>query len=173
MFISHLFFLNWFLLLLLGRRRRGFLSNWWLRWNVLRGRWWCRVSGLFFVMGFYWFRFFLIIIFIRLSIRPVFFLFFLLLFLIEHWLFELSMLNNFGDHLWLHFGRFFFRRFYFGRFLHGFRDCLCGRFLVLILFFTRLILLCSLFLFWGRWLLLLLFGMRWIHIWLWYTFIIF
>jgi hypothetical protein len=95
-FISHLLFLNWFLLLLLRRRRRDFLSYWWLRWYVLSGRRrrWCYLSGWFLMMGLLGLRFFLIIIFIGIGIWLVFHLFFLLLFLIENWLFNLRLLFN-------------------------------------------------------------------------------
>jgi len=142
-FISHLLFLNRFLLLLLRRRRRGFFPYRLLWWYVLRGRWrWCRVSGWFFVMGLLGLRFFLIIIFIGIGIWPVFLLFFLLLFLIENWLFNLSPLYNLRDNLWLHFWRFLF-----WMLLYWFRDYLCRGFLMLSIFWNRLILLCSLFLF--------------------------
>ncbi len=109
----------------------------------MRGRWrWCRVSGWFFLMSLLGHRFFFIIIFIGIGIWLVFLLFFLLLFLIENWLFNLRLLYNLRYHFWLN-----YQGFLFWRLLYRFRDYLCGGFLMLSIFWNRLILLCSLFLF--------------------------
>jgi hypothetical protein len=140
----------------------------------LRRRWrWCGVSGLIFVMSLLWLRFLLILILPRL--RPVFLLFFLLF--IVHRLFNLSMLDNLRYHLWLHLRRLLSR----GLLLY-LRGHLYWELLVVRFFLCGLILLCSLFLFRGRWCLLLLLCILWWHLWalwwhlwwgLWYHFIIF
>ena len=166
MFISHLLFLNWFFFLFL---RRDFFLDWRLRGYILRRRWRrCGVSGLFLVMSLLWLRFLLILIFYRLSIRPVFLLFFLLL-IVLYRLFNLSMLDNLRYHLWLH-----LRRLLSGWLLLYLRGHLYWGLLVVNIFMLGLILLCSLFLFRGRWCLLLLLRILWWHLWgLWYHFIIF
>ena len=173
MLISHLFFLNWFLLLL---RRRDFIPDWWLkRRNLLRRRRWGRVSDLFFLMALLWFRLFLIVIVYRVCVWSVFLFFFPLLLILNR-LFNLSMLYNLWYHLWLNLWWFLFGRLLL--LLFHFRHHLCRGFLLVSIFMTRLILLCSLFLFWGRILcLVLLLCIRYTHLlwclWRWYHFIIF
>jgi hypothetical protein len=152
-FISHLLFLNWFFFLFL---RRYFFPYWGLWGYILRRRWRRGgVSSLFFVMSLLWLRFFLV--FILYILRPVFLLFFLLF--IVHRLFGLSMLDNLRYHLWLYLRRLLSR----GLLLYLRGHLYWG--LLMVRFFLMLILLCSLFLFRGRWCLLLLLCILWWHLW--------
>jgi hypothetical protein len=153
-FISHLIFLNWFFFLFLGRY---FFPDWRLRGYILRRRWrWGRVSVLFFVMSLLWLRFLIILILSRLM--PIFLLFFLLF--IVYTLFDLSMLDNLRYHLWLH-----LRRLLSGWLLLYLRGHLYWGLLVVRFFLLGLILLCSLFLFRGKWCLLLLHRILWWDLW--------